>query len=647
MGKRFTKLAAIIITVSLVLASAMPASAADEDGTAADYSDAGAEDILWDQDNSAVGENAPDGPDSGEDREETVIENGEDGQKEENGTGGEGYIDGEAGTNSIDAEDIPDGENDKDDPDDSDGKDDKEDGGEDEPVYGTGLYYVDGIWKYYKDGRFSKATGAAKQADTGEIRYVRNGIFTKSTGAARSLFDSKYYYVRNGVFSASTGVTRSLFNSKLYYMKNGTLSRSTGVAKSLFNDKYYYVKKGILTKSTGVAKSLFNSKWYYMKNGTLSRSTGVAKSLFNSKYYYVRNGIFTESTGVAKSLFNSKWYYMKNGTLSRSTGVAKSLFNKKQYYVKKGIFTQSTGVAKKLSDRKIVFVKKGVRAGSTGVAKSLFNNKFYYVKKGAFNRATGVARILNGSGYRYVKNGVSAAFTGYAELISDGRLIRVHRGKYNGTIRDLTKYTGEYNGLYYQDGYRLTGFRLIGRDCYYYKNGVLTGNTTAKGLTIDAGGKAVGPLNDLILLQSKLIVNSITNDSMSMEEKLWTCFNYAISIRQTRGNPRIPHYRGLDWPYVYANDIFGSRNGGNCFSYAAAFAFLAKACGSQNVFACSDGGHGWTEVDGKLYDPEQYLDGTQVIYGVSIYDGSVSNSWREISLLPDGSYMHVRIPETV
>ena len=43
---------------------------------------------------------------------------------------------------------------------------------------------------------------------------------------------------------------------------------------------------------------------------------------------------------------------------------------------------------------------------------------------------------------------------------------------------------------------------------------------------------------------------------------------------------------------------------GDCYSYGAAFAFMAKAIGYTNVYACNSGGHGWAEVDGKVYDPE-------------------------------------------
>lgn len=503
---------------------------------------------------------------------DTEIKEG--GSTEENETSiadisGDGKDDGKDSGNESGKDDGKDSGND--DP----GKDDKK---EDGIKYGTGLYNVGGVWKYFENGSFKAATGAVKRADTGSIHYVAGGIFSRSTGLAKSLFDNKCYYVVKGSFKASTGIAKSLFDKKKYYVKKGLLKRSTGVAKSLFDGKRYYVKKGVLTKATGIAKSL------------------SAK-----KYYYVKKGVFTKATGVAKSLSSKKLYYVKNGVLKKSTGLAKSLFNKKYYYVNKGVFKKVTGVVKKISD-----------------------GSLYYVKNGVLN----------------------TKFTGYAERVGDKRLIYIKSGKYRGAKKKLPEYTGTFNGLYYRKSYRLTGWRLIGRDPYYYKKGVLGTNTRYKGLNVDGSGRATGPLEKLIPVQAGLIAESITNDSMSMNDKLWACLNYVISVNGSRGNPRIPHYRGMDWPLVYANDVFGVRNGGNCFSYAAAFAWLAKGCGGKNVFACSDGGHAWAEVDGKLYDPEQYLDGpNRNIVGVGIYDGAVPAMWTSISLGAGEPYMHVRIPE--
>lgn len=104
------------------------------------------------------------------------------------------------------------------------------------------------------------------------------------------------------------------------------------------------------------------------------------------------------------------------------------------------------------------------------------------------------------------------------------------------------------------------------------------------------------------LQRAQAVVARITNESMTKEQKLKICFDY-VKNAYPEIKPRIPHYTGMDWPVVYANDMF-VRGAGNCCSYAAAFAYMAKAIGYEEVYCCNSGGHGWAEIDGLVYDPE-------------------------------------------
>ena len=93
-----------------------------------------------------------------------------------------------------------------------------------------------------------------------------------------------------------------------------------------------------------------------------------------------------------------------------------------------------------------------------------------------------------------------------------------------------------------------------------------------------------------------------TDTGMTREEKLRAAFDY-IKTSYLEGELHDPAYQGMDWPVVYANDIFVYGKG-DCFSYAAAYAYMAKAIGYEEVYACNTGGHGWAEIEGKYYDPE-------------------------------------------
>ena len=89
---------------------------------------------------------------------------------------------------------------------------------------------------------------------------------------------------------------------------------------------------------------------------------------------------------------------------------------------------------------------------------------------------------------------------------------------------------------------------------------------------------------------------------MTHEQKLRACFDH-IKTDYLEGVLEDPDYFTTEWPVTYANDFFTTGRG-DCFSFGASYAFMAKAIGYAEVYALNSGGHGWAEVDGKYYDPE-------------------------------------------
>ena len=184
---------------------------------------------------------------------------------------------------------------------------------------------------------------------------------------------------------------------------------------------------------------------------------------------------------------------------------------------------------------------------------------------------------------------------------------------------------------------------------WYLVNGVLdlTARTAA---TIDGvswivtEGKARKATTeaDKTLFRAFLAVEKATKPGMTKEEKLWACFRY-VKTAYGETNPRSPHYLGDDWPILYANDMF-VRGKGNCCSYAAAFAYMAKAIGYENVYGCNSGGHGWAEIDGLVYDPEWSKGNTNSTYFGISYSANVGVNYKVIkSMIPYYSYAHVKI----
>lgn len=179
-------------------------------------------------------------------------------------------------------------------------------------------------------------------------------------------------------------------------------------------------------------------------------------------------------------------------------------------------------------------------------------------------------------------------------------------------LKGLNKIGKKY---YYFDksGVQRTGWQKIGEDYYYFRissgsHGYMRKSVTVNGVTLQKNGKAVKNTASLrklgLMIKANQIVEQITKPLMPKSEKLLICFNYT---KKTYGYATWRKFRNYSgWEMDYAEDMF-VRGKGNCFSYGAAFAFLANAVGYQNVYAVSSGGHGWAEVEGKVYDPDWAL----------------------------------------
>lgn len=169
------------------------------------------------------------------------------------------------------------------------------------------------------------------------------------------------------------------------------------------------------------------------------------------------------------------------------------------------------------------------------------------------------------------------------------------------------------NKYYYFDskGIQRTGWQLIKGNYYFYNIGTGLGGYRVTSKTIDGiklakTGKASKTSANLrklkIMVEANRIMQSLTNAKMPKKQKLQKCFDYIVGkVRNYRTFRSFSAFAG--WDMTYAEDVF-FRGGGNCFSFGAAFAYLANAVGYSNVKVISSGGHGWAEVNGKVYDPD-------------------------------------------
>lgn len=260
-------------------------------------------------------------------------------------------------------------------------------------------------------------------------------------------------------------------------------------------------------------------------------------------------------------------------------------------------------------------------------------------------------------------------------LDADGRatsyFVTDNRYYYNGVPAD-GKITYGGASLNFRDGYIRQGYVTVdGKTCYYDSSGVLMKNgvvgSAAEGyryadangyidptarLAVTSGGCDWNVLDgraykvttekDRTMFRALTLVGRLTKPTDTKAQKLRKCFDY-LQTETYEYNPRVPHYRGMDWPIIYANDLF-TTNGGNCLSYAAAFAFMAKAIGYDDVYACHSGGHGWTEIGGLIYDSEwQRSHHNYSYYGLSYY-ASTDVPYRDVqATFASNAWMHIEI----
>lgn len=185
----------------------------------------------------------------------------------------------------------------------------------------------------------------------------------------------------------------------------------------------------------------------------------------------------------------------------------------------------------------------------------------------------------------------------------------------------------QIDGKYYYfdlNGIQRTGWQTYEGHYYYFKiangkKGYMETAKTINGIKIEEDGKAeltaasAGKLN--VLLKANQVVEKATKPEMKKSEKLKHSFAYLLKHFQYRGSPDFE--KSAHWEQIYAKALFEEGHG-NCYAFGAAFAFLANAAGYKECYAVSSGGHGWAEINGKVYDPTWSLtDKDHNYYGIS------------------------------
>ena len=266
--------------------------------------------------------------------------------------------------------------------------------------------------------------------------------------------------------------------------------------------------------------------------------------------------------------------------------------------------------------------------------------KFYYNGRIADGKVTvggNTYNFNNGKlrqGYVTI-DGATYYFTSSGEMLKDCLV---------GSSAEGFRYAGKDGKI----DYHYTGIAKNAYGSWYVENGVFSFDVR-KAVTwggsdwniLDGRATKVTTEYDETLNRAFKLVDKVCDSNMSKADKLWKMFRY-IQGAYTEMNPRIPHYHGDGWEILYANDmlVYGK---GNCISYGAEFAFIAKAIGYNETYACQSGGHGWAEVEGKVYDPEWGRHRFKYTYFGIDYDNNPTEVDYKGGIAAGYPWMHVKI----
>ncbi|MCM1105126.1 MAG: hypothetical protein NC409_13605 [Clostridium sp.] len=159
----------------------------------------------------------------------------------------------------------------------------------------------------------------------------------------------------------------------------------------------------------------------------------------------------------------------------------------------------------------------------------------------------------------------------------------------------------------YPEGKIARGWKVIEGDWYFFNfSGEMAVDTVVDGLLLGSDGKAVLEGGEVLPPRNELrqnvdaILESIITPGMTEEEKISACYWYVANTYTYKRTYETP---SGDWTGGFALEIMTTGQG-NCFRFAAAFAYLVNELGYEakvitGKIGTRSGGmtpHGWTEV---------------------------------------------------
>lgn len=187
-------------------------------------------------------------------------------------------------------------------------------------------------------------------------------------------------------------------------------------------------------------------------------------------------------------------------------------------------------------------------------------------------------------------------------------------------VKNTWKTIGKKKYYFKASGAAAVGWNKIGKKAYYFSaKGVMAKGKTVDKVKLGSNGQAALSDRAVMLVKAQSVLEQKTKSTQTKAQKLKACYQDMLKCSYLA---RFFPTDTADWEVQYAYDMLTNRKG-NCYSYASAFAMLAKACGYNakivtgqlNKDANNIGPHAWVEIGGKVYDPQTQQNMDIDLYG--------------------------------
>ncbi len=183
---------------------------------------------------------------------------------------------------------------------------------------------------------------------------------------------------------------------------------------------------------------------------------------------------------------------------------------------------------------------------------------------------------------------------------------------YDENGRKATGLTKIGSKTYYFDasGVQRTSWRRIGSSWYYFypangSRGKMMTKTWVDGIYLKKSGKAKASTTAqkrklAVMVHASQMLDALTKPAQSKAKKRKIMFEYT---KTHYGNVIIPDLTGDEnWDIAYAEFLF-NQGYGDCYAFAAGFAYFMNAIGYNGVWMEHSGTHAWVHYKSYYYDP--------------------------------------------